>query len=299
MARVLAQNRVSGQKSSKAVSSVKKAKANQAPSSSGKPVMKERVSSRESSSKRIENKPASKPGRTLTGRTEHKTEQKIAKKMMTVKTQTAPPARHSVHKERTMEAQSRKPATGTVISSTLDAPLRLLHPTKTTSAALGLLEKGIELIFKKEFKKARAELKSLLETYPGELDILARARSYVQICDREEANQKKAAFPPISTDQLYALGVMEHNKSNYDKAISLFMQSLEKHKKADYIYYSVAASLALKGDLQAALENLRKAVELNDDSRVYAKNDPDFTALQDNQEFASLIGLGSPSAESR
>ena len=125
-------------------------------------------------------------------------------------------------------------------------------------------------------------------TAGGELDILARARSYVQICEREEAAQKKQS---ISTDQLYALGVMEHNKANYDMAISYFLQSLEKHPDADYIYYSVAASQALKGDLSASIENLRKAVELNEDSRVYAKNDADFAALQSKKEFAELVGI--------
>jgi len=196
-----------------------------------------------------------------------------------------------IHKEReskTMEAESGKPAFRTGASSALDAAPRLLRQTKTTSAALALLERGIELIFQKEFKKARHELKVLLETYTGELDILARARSYVQICEREESTQKKES---VSTDQLYALGVLEHNKGNYDTAISYFLQSLKNHPVADYIYYSVAASQAMKGNLVESLENLRKAVNLNEDSRVYAKNDSDFSALQTKKEFAELVGI--------
>jgi tetratricopeptide (TPR) repeat protein len=201
---------------------------------------------------------------------------------------------HPHHKENMhMEAESRKPALKAGAASNIDTSARLLRQTKTTTAALALLGKGVELIFQKDFKKARAELKSLLESYPGELDILARARSYLQICDREEANLKKQ---PISPDQLYTLGVMEHNKANYDAAISYFLQSLEKHPNADYIYYSVAASHAMKGDLAQSIENLRKAVELNEDSRIYAKNDADFAALQSNKEFAELVGLSQPLA---
>ena len=169
-----------------------------------------------------------------------------------------------------MDAISRKSALKSGASSASEAPPRLLRPSKTTSAALVLLQKGIEFIFQKEFKKARTELETLLETYPGELDILARARSYIQICDREEKAQKKQA---VTTDQLYSLGVLEHNKGNYDKAIAYFYQSLDNHPKADYVYYSVAASLAMKGDLGESIENLRKAVELNEDSRIYAKID--------------------------
>ncbi|MBN1571538.1 MAG: tetratricopeptide repeat protein [Acidobacteria bacterium] len=190
-----------------------------------------------------------------------------------------------------MEAEYRKPAIKSDAASTVDAPARLLRQTKNTTAALAMLGKGVELIYKKDFKKARAELKALLDAYPGELDILARARSYIQICDREEANLKKQ---PVTSDQLYALGVMEHNKANYDAAISYFQQSLEKHHNADYIYYSLAASQAMKGDLAQSLENLRKAVELNEDSRIYAKNDADFAALQSRKEFAELVGLNQP-----
>ncbi len=196
---------------------------------------------------------------------------------------------HPLHKESLkMEAESRKPAVKAGVISATDASARLLRQTKTTSAALAMLGKGVELIFQKDFKKAKSELKALLEAYPGELDILARARSYIQICDREEANLKK---PQITSDQLYSLGVMEHNKANYDAAISYFLQSLDRHPDADYIYYSVAASQAMKGDLANAIENLRKAIELNEDSRIYAKNDSDFSALQTKKEFVDLIGL--------
>ena len=215
---------------------------------------------------------------------------------MQKKKKTLSSTRHQAQRERViMETASRKSAVETGSAASLEMPPRLLRQTKTTAAALALLEKGIEYIFQKEIKKARGELKALVETYPGELDILARARSYIQICEREEAAQKKQS---ISIDQLYALGVLEHNKANYDAAISYFFQSLQKHPEADYIYYSVAASLAMKGDVAESLENLRKAVALNEDSRVYAKNDADFSALQTKKEFAELVGISqSPDTE--
>jgi tetratricopeptide (TPR) repeat protein len=220
-----------------------------------------------------------------------------SKESIKVQDKMSPYVKNPVHKENiVMEAESRKSAFRTgVTSAPLDASPRFLRHTKTTSAALDLLGKGIELIYKKDFKKARTELKLLLETYPAETEILARTRSYIQICDREEASQKK---PAITADQLYTLGVLEHNKANYDTAISYFLQSLENHPNADYIYYSVAASLAMKGDLVRSIENLRKAIALNEDSRIYAKNDGDFSALQSKKEFADLVGINQ-SAESQ
>jgi len=164
----------------------------------------------------------------------------------------------------------------------------LLRQTKTTTAALSQLGKGIELIYRKDFKKARNELSTLVKSYPEETEILARARSYIQICNREEQAQKK---PEIPQDQLYSLGVLEHNKANYDLAISYFQDSLKKHPDADYIYYSLAASLAMKGDRQAFLDHLKKAIELNEDSRIHARNDNDFSAYETDQEFAELLGI--------
>jgi tetratricopeptide (TPR) repeat protein len=190
-------------------------------------------------------------------------------------------------------AQAAKPTGKTAYAPPPSPPPRLLPQTKTTAAALALLEKGIEYIYQKDYRRARNELKTLLEAYPSEKEILARARSYIRICDREEAAQKKP--PVITADQLYTLGVLEHNKANYEKAVSLFLRSLESHPEADYIYYSLAASLAMKGDLDGAMENLRKAIERNEDNRVYAKNDADFSPLHSIKEFVALVGLNPPS----
>lgn len=173
-----------------------------------------------------------------------------------------------------------------------DAQAQLLRRTKTTASALAQLEKGIELIYRKDFKKAISELQSLIEKYKNEAEITASARSYLDICKRSEARQKKTS--PADQNQTYALGVLEHNRTNYDKAVAYFRQSLEIYPNADYIYYSIAASLALKGDVSLAVENLRKAVELNNDSLIHAKNDPDFAPLENNKEFLDIIGVAAP-----
>jgi tetratricopeptide (TPR) repeat protein len=169
-----------------------------------------------------------------------------------------------------------------------EKPPRLLGDTRSTAAALSLLEKAIKLIFSKDFKRARTEIKALLETHPGEKEILARARAYMQICNREEAALHK---PAVAGDQLYTFAVMEHNRGNFDSAISVFNQLLAKQPDADYLYYALAASYALKGEVGQALAHLRRAIGLNESNRVYAKNDPDFNSLHEHGEFADLIGV--------
>jgi tetratricopeptide (TPR) repeat protein len=171
-------------------------------------------------------------------------------------------------------------------------PPRLLRESRATSAALSILEKAIKLIYQKDFRKARLELESLVSDYASEPEITARARSYLHICQREEGTRPKSA---ASSDELYSVGVLEHNRGNYDAAIGYFRQCLERRSDADFVLYSLAASLALKGDAEAAIQNLKRAIELNEENRVYAKNDSDFTSLHSRQDYLMLLRLSTAS----
>ncbi|NWG13289.1 MAG: hypothetical protein HXY20_07130 [Acidobacteria bacterium] len=169
-----------------------------------------------------------------------------------------------------------------------ERPPRLLRNSRGTAAALNLLEKAIRLIHHKNFRRARAELDALIENHRTEVEIVAKARSYCQICEREERAARKPASPE---DQVYTLGIIEHNRGNYDGAITHFRQTLLRSPDADYVYYSMAASYVLKGETGQALEHLRKAIQLNEANRFYARNDPDFNSLHENREFADLVGM--------
>jgi tetratricopeptide (TPR) repeat protein len=185
-------------------------------------------------------------------------------------------------------ASSVRRPTETIPTPPPASPPRLLGEGKSTAAALHMLEKAIKLIYQKDFRRARQELKALLESHAGETEIAARTRTYIQICDREGAAQKR---PSVSHDQFYNLGVLEHNRGNFDAAMAYFERTLEKHRDADHVYYSLAASAAMSGRQDAALSYLRRSIELNDQNRVYAKNDTDFSMLHDNRDFAELVGL--------
>ncbi len=198
-------------------------------------------------------------------------------------------AKTAKRKKATSRPSRRKPKVESSMTKEITRepePLRLLTESRATTAALVLLERAIKLLYHKEIKKARAELNGLIEHYPGESEILARARMYLQICDREDPAQKRQAS---GRDQLYTMGVMEHNRGDYERAIAYFKQSLEKNPDSDHVYYCLAASCALQEDVAGAVLYLRKAVELNEDNRIFAKNDADFSGLFSDKDFCDLI----------
>ncbi len=169
-----------------------------------------------------------------------------------------------------------------------EQPPRLLSESKRTQAALGQLEKAIKFIHQRDFSKANAEFEALIENYPGEPEIVASARRYQSICERESRKPRKA---PASSDQVYSLAIMEHNRGAYDKAIGLFRDLLAKQPEADFVHYSIAASFARKGSIPEAIGSLKRAIELNSDNRIYAKNESDFSSLHNNRDFADLVGM--------
>jgi len=233
-----------------------------------------KVSKRSSSKPKAKPKPAAKKRVPSRASVPGKAKTKTSKKPSKAKGAGAPKA----------AAESIKTSSFNKIAA---PPPRLLPETKTTAAALALLERSIKLIYQKEFKKARSELKSLLESFPSESEILARARSYLQICERDETVHRR---PVLGNEQLYTLGVMEHNRGDFEKAVAYFRNALDKNQTSDHVYYSLAASLAMKGESAEAIRNLRQAVELNEDNRIYAKNDSDFAPLHGQKEFDDLVG---------
>jgi tetratricopeptide (TPR) repeat protein len=78
------------------------------------------------------------------------------------------------------------------------------------------------------------------------------------------------------------------------EAKQYFRQYLDKNPNSDHIYYSLAATFAVKGDTTEAVRHLQKAIELNEENRVFAKNDSDFSSLHGRKEFSDLVGWCQP-----
>jgi hypothetical protein len=57
-----------------------------------------------------------------------------------------------------------------------------------------------------------------------------------------------------------------------------------------YLYFNTACCESLAGETDAALEHLRRAIELWDGCRELAQRDSDFDAIRDEPRFRELVG---------
>ena len=148
-------------------------------------------------------------------------------------------------------------------------------------------EKALSLIDKKDYSKAKKALSGVAEKADSP-ELSARAKMLIRLCERQLDDITKPGTK-ADAEELFDYGVFEHNRGNYKAAQKHFQGALKKDKKADYVYYALAASAALQKEEKEAISNLEKAIKMKPENRYHAANDPDFKPLAENEKFQDLI----------
>jgi tetratricopeptide (TPR) repeat protein len=74
-----------------------------------------------------------------------------------------------------------------------------------------------------------------------------------------------------------------------DEGARIFAEGIARYPQSATLPYNLACMLALDGDAQAAIESLRRAIELDPRVRAWAARDDDLASLRDSEEFQQLI----------
>ncbi len=152
--------------------------------------------------------------------------------------------------------------------------------------ALKEFERGVGLLQKQSYTEALERFQTIIGSFPQEKELTDRAHVYLRIC--QNMLERKDPQPRKPEDFFY-YGVIKANEASYEEAVRLLEKALEATPKDEKVHYVLASTLAAKGDRREALEHLREAIELNATNRIYARNDPDFEPLRDDENFQNLI----------
>jgi len=142
---------------------------------------------------------------------------------------------------------------------------------------------------RQDFGTAKAAFLSLLGKFAEQAEIVARARTYLAICEQRLARSPSV---PRNPDALYNQGVFQLNRGNTAEAIELFEKALKVEPRADHVYYSLAAAYARLNDTPKAMDALRRAIGIRPVHRSHARRDFDFAGLRSNEDFQQLTGFG-------
>ena len=156
----------------------------------------------------------------------------------------------------------------------------------TYHEAVAMYERGLQALQRRDFAAAADALRTVIERYPDERELLERARLYLKVCEREL--EPKEPTPKTADEWVYAATVAL-NAGDEATAHRHLLRALTEDGRHDHAHYMMAVVSARRNDTPAALNHLRQAVALNPENRSLARQDPDLDALRDEPAFKTAL----------
>jgi Tfp pilus assembly protein PilF len=162
----------------------------------------------------------------------------------------------------------------------------------TYHEAVAMYERGLQALQRRDFAASADALRTVIERYPDERELLERARLYLKVCEREL--EPKEPAPKTADEWVYAATVAL-NQGDEANALLHLQRALAADARHDHAHYMMAVASARRSDVNAALDHLRRAVALNPENRSIARQDPELESLRDAPAFKAA--LDTPPAE--
>jgi len=156
----------------------------------------------------------------------------------------------------------------------------------TYHEAVALYERGLQALQRRDFAAAADALRSVIQQYPDERELLERARLYLKVCERELEPREPA---PKTADEWVYAATVALNSGNEALAVQHLQRALGENARHDHAHYMMAVASARRGDRETAVEHLRHAVTLNPENRALARQDPDLDALRELEAFREAL----------
>jgi len=145
----------------------------------------------------------------------------------------------------------------------------------------------------KAFRKGNCEkavelFKALMEKHALEKELVDRAHTYIDICQKIKGEKTT----PVKTfNDVDENGVLLMNDGNYEEALKLFNMAVEKDPNHAKILYFMASIYQSIGDKNQSLEFLKKSIQKDKYFKILAQNDSDFEDLREDKKFKILTKL--------
>ena len=150
------------------------------------------------------------------------------------------------------------------------------------SHQLALYESALKALHASKWREAADGFERVIRE-GDQPDLINRARRY-----RLLPRNRSTATEEIEADDPYLQAVYERNRGNFDAALSIASAGGRRSKDARFAYL-VASVYVARGELDAAADYLKTAIDLDPMSRVHARNDAEFDDLWASVEHASAL----------
>ena len=143
---------------------------------------------------------------------------------------------------------------------------------------------AVELLGSRKYERAVAMFEKVLAAPSSEL--AERARIHLSICRQR---METRVLTLRTAEDHYNYAVAQTNSGKLNEAEEHLAKAMKLTPRVGHLHYLLAMVRALRGDIEAALTNLRQAIDLEPGSRNLAKHDPEFRILYEDPRFADLV----------
>lgn len=157
-------------------------------------------------------------------------------------------------------------------------------PRETGPTQMQSFQEGMRLFHARQFQPAR---ESFLRAIGGpDRSVAHRAGLHARICEQRLESPGPALNTP---EEHYNYAITLINSRDLATAQMHLRAALQADATADHVLYALAACQSLGGDLQAAYENLKRAIDLQPRNRLAARQDPDFAGMAGHPAYPRLL----------
>lgn len=142
----------------------------------------------------------------------------------------------------------------------------------------------MRLFHARNFHEARALFAQAAQG--PERAVAHKAELHTRMCDRRLGEQP---LELVTAEDHYNYAISQINARNLLPAQQHLQTALGLDTKGDHIYYALALCLGLSGDLQGAVDNLQRAIEIQPKNRIAARQDADFAAIASQPAIEKLL----------
>jgi tetratricopeptide (TPR) repeat protein len=166
------------------------------------------------------------------------------------------------------------------------APRPFPPPHVPDPQALTAFQQAMEALQQKQYRAAAERFRALLTRFPEEGALLDRSRVYLGLAERE-LNVQKAN--PRTIEERVTAATAALNTDQDAEAERLVRSVLADEPQHDLALYLMAAVEARRGDQEAAISFLSRAIGISAEVRAQARYDSDFESLRPSERFRQLV----------
>jgi tetratricopeptide (TPR) repeat protein len=145
-------------------------------------------------------------------------------------------------------------------------------------------EQAVRLFHARKFGEAR-ELFVKASNGPNR-EMAHNAELHIRMCDRR---LEKPVVDLKTAEDHYNYGIAMINARNLSDAQQHLEAALKLDPRADHVLYALAIAKGLSGDIDAACDNLKRAIDLEPRNRISARQDADFAPFSNQPQIQQLL----------